>query len=457
MTSSKEEISLSSSDECGCILEQLILRKFDLFNYDEKLEIINNGKPTPPLPNLYYQTKKFTRHFHESHYSATPWLCGCKKTNRLYCWPCVLFADDNNVWSKKGVNDLNDISNLSKIHSLSKTHINSAICLVKFRNVNIDMILKKTSREESRKSNETIKNNRHVIDRFIDATCYLVEQDLNFEEKTSFEIKNFNELVNMLSNTDPILKHHLNHSTVFTLACNNIQNDLIESIAESLNNEIRREVMETPFLSIILGGYVDVSNKTICSVIFRYVTSENGICERFIKFLEINKDRTEISIANNLLTLVNQFQCTNKVVAHSFDGAVISVEKRGSLQRLINSTCKEAIYVPYHAHHLNFIIIQSLSNIKEVKQFFETLISVHNFFTKSPKRSTMLELMTKRTFPTAPTSTNIINTIVDLIMHLKEELIEVFKRMDNSEEWDLDTCSLARDPIPIFVDSNIEV
>ena len=52
---------------------------------DEKLQIIKNGRPTPEL-ELKEKVKKVERHFKTENDQRYPWMTGCKKTSRMYCW-----------------------------------------------------------------------------------------------------------------------------------------------------------------------------------------------------------------------------------------------------------------------------------------------------------------------------------------------------------------------------------
>jgi hypothetical protein len=76
--------------ECGCVIDQLLEKSFFLYNFEEKKEIIENGRPTPILNNFKKESKKVVRHFKFSWYSENFWLCGCKKIDcivgRVFCF-----------------------------------------------------------------------------------------------------------------------------------------------------------------------------------------------------------------------------------------------------------------------------------------------------------------------------------------------------------------------------------
>ena len=71
------------------VVASLIASPFSRRPFTNKLEIIKNERPTPEL-ELKEKVKKVERHFKTDNYQRYPWMTGCKKTNRLYCWSCLL-------------------------------------------------------------------------------------------------------------------------------------------------------------------------------------------------------------------------------------------------------------------------------------------------------------------------------------------------------------------------------
>lgn len=69
---------------------------------------------------------------------------------------------------------------------------------------------------------------------------------------------------------NPLIKKHLDKSTVFRDISVIIQNDLIFSIAEILKDAIFHEIQETKFVAIMLDETFDISNKFQLSTLFRY-------------------------------------------------------------------------------------------------------------------------------------------------------------------------------------------
>lgn len=88
-----------NNNYCNCIIEnnKLLLKSFGSNNFVEKQNIINKGRPTPTLPDLKSKCKNNFRYFNPPYYNSNKWLCGCEKTQKLYCWPCILFSHESNI------------------------------------------------------------------------------------------------------------------------------------------------------------------------------------------------------------------------------------------------------------------------------------------------------------------------------------------------------------------------
>lgn len=75
---------------------------FSTFSFEGKKQIILKGRPTPTLAKLTKQTKSYVRHLQPENYQKCEWL--------LFCWPCLLFSNEKNLWNKSGFSDLNNLT-----------------------------------------------------------------------------------------------------------------------------------------------------------------------------------------------------------------------------------------------------------------------------------------------------------------------------------------------------------
>jgi len=107
------------------------------------------------IPYLTKKPKNYVRTFKYEYYSTFKWLSGCKKTNKLYCWPCVIFSREENVWTKYTVSTIN-FHHLKSRHEASKNHILCLIDLTKFGKIRINTCLSEAFRKNIEKHNVTV-------------------------------------------------------------------------------------------------------------------------------------------------------------------------------------------------------------------------------------------------------------------------------------------------------------
>ncbi|KAL4131731.1 hypothetical protein QTP88_009004 [Uroleucon formosanum] len=299
------------------------------------------------------------------------------------------------------------------------------------------------------KHNETIKNNRYVVSRLIDATCYLAKQELPFrghdEQITSTNRGNYVELINLMETLDLKLSGHLSTATVFSGLSGDIQNDLIQSISNVLMKRVTLEIKNVDFVSIIMDETTDVVSKSQLSIIFRYITHE-GVQERFLGFVDVSQDRSAKCLAEYTFNILQGYNCENKLIAQTYDGAAVMSGQHNGLQALVRLKCKNAMFLHCYAHKLNLILKQSVDHIKECKVFFLTLSGLSSFFSKSTKRIYALEQEVKKKFPSvAPTRWNYNSRLVEMMSEYKQEVLNLMGTIiENGEKWDSETLSCAR-------------
>jgi hypothetical protein len=102
------------------VIEKLLQTPFSSLSYNDKLKIIEEGAPNL---NLHTKIKTCTQHFDTSLYEAIPWLCGCDKLNKLFCWPYLLCSKGKHMFNSAGYNDINNICKSDKRHRHSDNHI----------------------------------------------------------------------------------------------------------------------------------------------------------------------------------------------------------------------------------------------------------------------------------------------------------------------------------------------
>ncbi|XP_017769819.1 PREDICTED: zinc finger MYM-type protein 1-like [Nicrophorus vespilloides] len=430
------EGELTAEDNCNCLIEDMIKRKFASLPFVEKEIIVNSPKPAPIL-SIQSQTKTFKRHFKKEIYENIPWICGCAHLSKLFCWPCILFSEELNVWNKFGFSDLNNISKSCKRHECSQSHICSTVQFKNFgKGVHIE--------ENITLHNKEVTANRYILSKLINAMCFLTKQELplqgHFEHHQSDNRGNCVELLHLLSELDLKLETHLDNSPVFTGISDHIQNDLISSISKVLRDEIKSEIHASKFVSLIVGESTDISRSTQLYTIFRYVDENNDIHERFVGFVDVSPDRTADDLFQHICKTLKEFECSDKLIAQTYDGAAVMSGEHNEVQLKIQNICPNSLFVHCYTHRLNLVLSQSVTHIAECKRFFKKILSFSSFFCKSPKRISLLDCEIQKRFPTAaPTQWNYNSRILNKVFEYQKELLTIFDRiMKCEDEWDND-------------------
>lgn len=443
------------------IIRNLHLRPFSTLNFCEKQEIVKSDRPKPVLKYLKTVIKKsgVVRTFNTDLYDNHIWLCGSESFNKLYCWPCLLFSNEKSTWNStdKGFCDLNNIHTAVSRHEKSESHINAWIKFKSFGTSRIETQIDTLFKIEIERHNEKVRQNREILKRFISITCFLAKQEIAFrghnEAKDSVNRGNYIELAKTLAEYDEKLNNHLQNATVFSGLSASIQNDLVNSITNVMINTIKDELSQVKFVAISLDETSDVTNFSQMSTVFRYVYG--GRCvERFICFTDVSKDRSATAIYDHVLRYLNLFDCKDKLIAQTYDGASVMAGHLNGVQTKVREVIPEAVFVHCYSHKLNLVLSQSTSLIKQCKIFFSTLSGLVAFFSHSSKRTSLLDSVVKRRFPKiAPTRWSYNSRLVQSVQDCKEPLITMFTEIiENADIWDGKTILEARGFLSILQD-----
>lgn len=426
------------------------IKIFSQLSFEEKRQVLNDGRPTPELPDLQQRKgQKIVRTFQSEWYKRKDWLCGCASLNRLFCFPCLLFGGTTDkVWTNAGYCDLNNLPCAIAKHEKSVVHIQSQIALKTFGHSRIDLALDEQRRLGVSMHNERVKKNREILKSLIDVVCFLGKQELAFRGNNEIESSsnrgNYIELLHLLASKDADLASHLASSTVFAGTSNRIQNDLIEAIADVLRDDIKEEVSAAQFVAVEVDETTDITNKAQLSVILRYV-SGSEVKEAFVGFDDVSDDRRATAIANYVFGVLDNFSCAHKLVAQTYDGASVMASQLNGVQAKVREKVPEAMFTHCYGHKLNLVLSQSAQMIPECKVFFKTVEGLAAYFSKSTKRSKLLDDVVKWRIPRAAATRWSSNSrLVQTIMFNHAELREVFNLIqENPDEWDGQALAMA--------------
>ena len=357
-----------------------------------------------------------------------------------------MFSTADSVWTKTGFCDLKNLPKSLNKHENSISHIQSQISSKTFGSTRIDLALNEQQRLNVSFHNSKVKENREILKVFINATCFLAKQELAFrgndESANSLNRGNYVELIYTLAENDERLARHLETSTVFSGLSNRIQNDLIEAVAEVIRSGIRKDIDEASFVAIEVDETTDVTQKAQISVIFRYVCKTScKIKEAFLGFDDVSDDRQASAIAEYIFKVLQKYNCVEKLVAQTYDGASVMTSELHGVQSKIKAKVPEAMFTHCYAHKLNLVLLHSAKCIPDSKICFKTLEGLRAFFSKSTKRTQLLNEVVKRRIPRAsPTRWSSNSRLLQTVSMHHSDLLNLFRAIDNDEgRWDDET------------------
>lgn len=430
------------------IVDWLVTNNFNSLSYDNKFHIIKTlGRPQPNLISIKASDNRQNRGFNITWYDKCDWLTGSIKRKKLFCWPCVLFSvqTEYQTWSKIGYSDLKNLPRSTERHFKSKEHIFSSCKLKLFSKQNIATALDTAQKEAIISFNNQVRENRSNLKRLIDITIYLASQELAFrghvETEDSINRGNYKELLMLWGKYDSKFDTFLNGS-VFSGTSKTIQNELIDSVAYIIKENISKEIESVSFFAWEIDETTDITCTSQLSIVFRYVKDGN-VVERFMGFHDVSSGRTADDLFNFLIRTCDTYNFRQKLIAQTYDGAAVMAGHLNGLQTKIKSIAPHALFTHCHAHALNLVLSKACNNIKDCRVFFSSLSGFSAFFSKSTKRSHVLNEICGSRMPTfAATRWNSTFRAVFSVHSNKDKLIDVFDFILNSDDFKTDDQSL---------------
>lgn len=195
------------------------------------------------------------------------------------------------------------------------------------------------------------------------------------------------------------------------------------------------EVEQSDFVAIQADETTDSSNKNQMVFIVRYILNGN-LQERFWRFIQPQGTTAE-ALANVIqkeLEILKINEKPEKLIAQCYDGAAVMSGNIHGVQKRIKERYPQAHFVHCYAHQLNLILQKAASKHKEIKLFFANLHSFASFFSKSPKRTAVLDEVVKARLPkSAPTRWYFNTRCVQTVYIYKFDLVNCLEKIMDAE------------------------
>ena len=423
---------------------QLKALNFSRLTLEEKLATKTAGRPTPEIDLCtkgQSHGREYIRRFKSSTYNDYDWLCGCEETNRLYCFPCILYGGSKE-WTDTGVSNISNLTGkkggkLEK-HENSTDHKSNVVDLAMLGTTNIMASLNSAYRENIFKRNEIVRKNRDVLSKIIDCVKFCGRHELPLRGKIEKEGSDnpgvFLGLIEFASNLDSSLKSHIESASVFKGTSATIQNELLESILHVCRNNIIDEISKSDFIAILSDGTTDASEKTQVNLVLRYVLDGNPV-ERFWGIFNPTNEKAETlcNLLDEELKKIIKAE-VDKLIAQCYDGANNMSGCHNGLQTKIKTLYQYAYFVHCYAHQLNLILKQATSTLTPIRRFFNDMDYIPTFFSKSPQRLEVLKTCTGGKTVPRPSQTrwNFHSRVINVIYEKQEEIKECCEKLSNS-------------------------
>ncbi len=116
------------------------------------------------------------------------------------------------------------------------------------------------------------------------------------------------------------------------------------------------------------------------------ITKNGRVIERcFVGLFDVSNDRSAHFIAQEVLNVLETFDCVDKLIAQTYDGAAVMASDLNGVQARIKERVPSSIFVHCLAHSLNLVLVSGIKDIRECNIFFSTLSGLASFFSKSTK------------------------------------------------------------------------
>ena len=117
------------------------------------------------------------------------------------------------------------------------------------------------------------------------------------------------------------------------------------------------------FVAVIMDETTDVSTKSQLSTVFRYISSERKVKERFLGLTDVSSDWTTVRLSDILFDTIDQFQCSQKIIEQTYDGAPVMPGPIRGLQALVKEKYLETgvLFVHCYDHRLSLVLQKSAS------------------------------------------------------------------------------------------------
>ena len=349
----------------------------------------------------------YCRQFQPSWLKQHPWLHYSRHDDGVYCRACAFFApkqvggQDLGQFVTKPFKSWRKIFQKASAHATKNYHLSSMTRMSEFI-AQYENPSRSISTILDSELQRVVETNQKVVESLFKIALLCGRQGLALcghrddkiswmeDDDTHSNEGNFVELVRFRAETDAVLAEHLAKSPRNTrYTSKTIQNELVEAIGDSIQNDIIAEVKQAKFYSVIADEVTDTANKEELSLSLRFVF--NGrVKEVFVDFVEVERITGQVLAQAILQWLSTHGLSRADIRGQCYDGASNMSGAVSGCKSIVQQEAPLALYVHCAAHHLNLAVV-SACNIQSFKNAESYMGEIARFFNYSAKRQRALD------------------------------------------------------------------
>ncbi|MBN3309056.1 ZMYM1 protein, partial [Amia calva] len=200
---------------------------------------------------------------------------------------------------------------------------------------------------------------------------------------------NYLGLLELIAEFDPFLQEHIKkHGQKGkgkpSYLSSGICEEFISLMGNKTKNIIAAEIQQAKYFSVVVDSTPDLSHVDQLTFIFRFVSTEGKVVERFLGFEPLHS-HTGASLAECVLKMVRDLGLDlSNCRGQSYDNASNMSGKYNGLQAHLKMQNPLIHYMPCVGHSLNLVGMNSIDDsCEEVTSFFYLLQSLYTFCSTS--------------------------------------------------------------------------
>ena len=340
--------------------------------------------------------KSHGRSFVASWYDRYSWLEYSQECDAIFCFPCRHFChpgygNAEETFTKTGFRRWKKAHGKDGAimkHINSQCHKMSVMSWNDFeRNKAAKTSVEKALNENYRKK---VNENRHYMKTIGEIVLITATQNIaqrgHREGDDVSNPGNVKKILRFAAKHDPVVADRIKSGPKNEkYTSHSIQNEVIETLATMVLDEVVESVQKSRFLSIQADESKDVRKTEQLSLVIRFFAEDvENIQECFLSFIAMESLDAE-STCKAILSKLERMGLDYKgcLVGMGFDGASVMSGKLGGVQKLIKDKAPMAYYVHCYAHRLNLILIDTVKVVPHADNVFSLLEKLYIFVSNS--------------------------------------------------------------------------